>query len=145
MNPREVSITILLGPGVFLYCVAVLGLANAMLQFVLRAKLHDPQFVLAGRWGLGPTIWRLWRADFVHGTSDFSSVSVAAVLVHVFAAAVGAGLTATVVLSPVAAPQSWLAGPGAAVGVLVYSALLWRGVRAVARPRLVIHGHLSSE
>ncbi|MEH1128481.1 hypothetical protein [Micromonospora sp. CPCC 206061] len=141
MNLREVAVTILLGPGVFLCCVVVLGMVNAMLWSVLRAKLLDPEFVLAGRWGLGPTIRRVWRADLEHGTSGFSSVSVAAAWVQVFAA-VGGGLTATIVLWPVPVPQSWLAGPGAAVGVLVYSVLLWRGIRAVSRPRLVVYGRL---
>jgi hypothetical protein len=126
---------------VFLYCVALLGMVNAMLRSVLQAKLLDPKFVLVGRWGLGPTIRRLWRADLAHGTSDFSSVSVAAAVVQV-SAAFGAGLTATVVLWPVPVPRSWLAGPGAAAGLLVYSALLWRGIRAVARPRLLVYGRL---
>jgi hypothetical protein len=141
MNFREVAVTILLGPGVFLYCVAVLGLVNMMLRLVLRAKLLDREFVLAGRWGVGPTIRRIWRADLAHGTSDFSSISVVAAYVQV-PAAVAAGLAATIVLWPVPVPQSWLAGPGAAVGVLVYSVLLWRGIREVARPRLLVYGRL---
>jgi hypothetical protein len=114
MNFREVAVTILLGPGVFLYCVAVLGLVNMMLRLVLRAKLLDREFVLAGRWGVGPTIRRIWRADLAHGTSDFSSISVVAAYVQV----------------------------PAAVGVLVYSVLLWRGIREVARPRLLVYGRL---
>lgn len=131
----------LLGPGVFLCCVAVLGMVNAMLRLVLRARLLDPEFVLVRRRGLGPTIRRLWREDLANGTSDFSSVSATAATVQVFAAFCG-GLTAVVVLWPVPVPQSWLAALGAVVGVLVYTVLLWRGLRAVAGARLVVYGRL---
>src|SRR3954453_13015552 len=104
MNPRQVAVTILLGPGVFLYCFAVLGMVNAMLRSGLRAKLLDPEFVLAGRWGLGPTIRRLWRAGLAHVTSDFTPVSATAAVVQMFAA-FGGGLTAVVVLWPVPVPR----------------------------------------
>lgn len=143
MDPREAALTILVGPGMFLYCVALLGMVNVVLRVVLQAKVLDPELVLAGRWGPVATIRRLLRSDLAHGTSDLTAVSVfvSAAVVWAFGS-IGAALTVTAVLSPVPVSLSWLAGAGAAVGVLVYSALLWRGIRAVARPRMVVYGPL---